>query len=74
MFAEFFREFADKMFSKHNQIIEPLFERNHIEGAIGNSKSKYSLGLVRAKTEKTEYAWIRFALMSRNIAIAGQRI
>ncbi len=49
-------------------------ERNHIEGAIGNSKSKYSLGLVRAKTPKTEYAWIQFALMSRNITIAAQRI
>jgi hypothetical protein len=49
-------------------------ERNHIEGAIGNSKSKYSLGLVRAKTDKTEYSWIRFALMSRNIALAGARI
>lgn len=51
-----------------------LRERNHIEGAIGNSKSKYALGLVRAKTPKTEYAWIQFALMSRNISIAGQRI
>ncbi len=51
-----------------------LTERNHIEGAIGNSKSKYALGLVRAKTPKTEYAWIQFALMSRNITIAGQRI
>jgi len=49
-------------------------ERNHIEGAIGNSKNHYALGLVRAKTEKTEYAWIRFALMSRNLAIAGHRI
>jgi hypothetical protein len=51
-----------------------LAERNQIEGAIGNSKNKYSLGLVRAKTDKTEDSWIRFALMSRNIAIAGQRI
>ncbi len=49
-------------------------ERNRIEGGIGNSKNKYSLGVVRAKSEITEYAWIRFALMSRNIAIAGQRI
>ncbi len=51
-----------------------LTERNHIEGAIGNSKSKYSLGLVKAKTDKTEYSWIRFALMSRNIALAATRI
>ena len=51
-----------------------LNERNHIEGAIGNSKTKYSLGLVRAKTDKTEHSWIRFALMSRNISIAGLRI
>jgi hypothetical protein len=49
-------------------------ERNHIEGAIGNCKSKYSLGLVRSKTDKTEYSWIRFALMSRNIAVAGARL
>ena len=49
-------------------------ERNRIEGAIGNSKNKYSLGVIRAKSEITEYAWIRFALMSRNIAIAGKRI
>ena len=49
-------------------------ERNHIEGAIGNSKNHYALGLVRTKTKKTEYAWIRFALMSRNLAIAGHKI
>lgn len=49
-------------------------ERSHIEGAIGNSKTNYTLELVRAKTEKTEYSWIRFALMSRNIAAAGRRI
>lgn len=49
-------------------------ERNYIEGAIGNSKNHYALGLVRTKTEKTEYSWIRFALMSRNLAIAGLRI
>lgn len=49
-------------------------ERNHIEGAIGNSKTTYSLELVRAKTAKTEYSWIRFALMSRNLAVAGRRI
>jgi len=51
-----------------------LLERNRIEGAIGNSKNHYSLGLVKAKTDKTEYSWIRFALMSRNIALAGSRI
>jgi len=60
---------AQKRWLKRKQV-----ERNHIEGAIGNSKSKYSLGLVRAKTDKTEYSWIRFALMSRNIALAGTRI
>jgi len=49
-------------------------ERSHIEGAIGNSKTAYALELVRAKTEKTEYSWIRFALMSRNLALAGRRI
>jgi hypothetical protein len=49
-------------------------ERNQIEGAIGNSKNHYALGLLRTKTEKTEYSWIRFALMSRNLAIAGHRM
>lgn len=49
-------------------------ERNYIEGAIGNSKNHYALGLLRTKTPKTEYSWIRFALMSRNLAIAGKRI
>jgi hypothetical protein len=49
-------------------------ERNHIEGAIGNTKNHYARGLLRTKTEKTEYSWIRFALMSRNLAIAGLRI
>jgi len=49
-------------------------ERNRIEGAIGNSKNHYALGLLPTKTEKTEYSWIRFALMSRNLAIAGLRM
>jgi hypothetical protein len=49
-------------------------ERNRIEGAIGNSKTGYDLGLVRAKTEKTEISWINMALLSRNLAIAGKRI
>ncbi|NIP32819.1 IS5 family transposase [Candidatus Saccharibacteria bacterium] len=49
-------------------------ERNHIEGSIGNSKTKYSLGLVRAKTPKTEFSWIKLALMSRNILIAANRL
>lgn len=49
-------------------------ERNRIEGAIGNSKTKYALGLVRAKSPKTEYSWIQFALMSRNILTAAKRL
>ncbi len=49
-------------------------ERNRIEGAIGNSKTKYTLGLVRAKSLKTEYSWIQFALMSRNILTAAKRL
>ncbi|MCG8604183.1 IS5 family transposase [bacterium] len=49
-------------------------ERNCIEGAIGNSKSKYALGMVRAKTPATEYSWIQLALMSRNILTAANRL
>jgi len=49
-------------------------ERNRIEGAIGNSKSHYDLEKVRARTEKTEKAWIQMALLSRNITLAGQKL
>jgi len=34
-------------------------ERNRVEGAIGNSKNYHDLGLVRAKTSKTEKSWIQ---------------
>ena len=49
-------------------------ERNRIEGAIGNSKTHYDLGEVRAKTHKTERAWIQMALLSRTIMLAGQEL
>ncbi len=49
-------------------------ERNRIEGAIGNSKSHYDLGKVRARTNKTEKAWIQMALLSRNIMLAGKEL
>ncbi len=49
-------------------------ERNRIEGAIGNSKGYYDLGEVRAKTDKTERAWIKMALLSRTIMLAGQQL
>ncbi len=49
-------------------------ERNRIEGAIGNSKTRYDLAEVRAKTDKTEKAWIQMALLSRNIMLAGQEL
>ncbi len=43
---------------------QKLKERNRIEGAIGNSKSHYDLGRVRARTDKTEKAWIQMALLN----------
>ena len=49
-------------------------ERNRIEGAIGNGKTCYDLGLVRAKTPKTESSWIQMALFSRNLMLATSRI
>lgn len=49
-------------------------ERNRIEGAIGNSKEHYHLGEVRAKTDKTEKAWIQMALLSRTIMLAGKEL
>lgn len=48
-------------------------ERNRVEGAIGNSKNYHDLGLVRAKTSKTEESWIQMALLSRNIMLAGKK-
>ena len=48
-------------------------ERNRIEGAIGNSKNYHDLGLVRAKTSKTEKSWIQMALLSRNIMLANKK-
>lgn len=53
---------------------QKLKERNRIEGAIGNSKTHYDLRKVRAKTNKTERAWIQMALLSRNIMLAGQEL
>jgi hypothetical protein len=49
-------------------------ERNRIEGAIGNSKTKYALGMVRAKSPTTEYSWIQLALMSKNVLTAANRL
>lgn len=49
-------------------------ERNQIEGAIGNSKTNYSLGVVRAKLPETEISWIRMSLISRNLVTAAKRI
>ena len=49
-------------------------ERNRIEGAIGNGKTCYDLGVVRARTPKTEAAWIQMALLSRNLMLATSRI
>ena len=49
-------------------------ERNRIEGAIGNSKTKYDLKIVRAKTEKTERSWIQMSLFCRNLMLAASRI
>lgn len=49
-------------------------ERNQIEGAIGNSKTKYALGVVRAKLPETELSWIRMSLLSRNLVTAAKRI
>jgi len=49
-------------------------ERNRIEGAIGNSKTCYDLGVVRARTPKTEASWIQMALFSRNLMLATGRI
>lgn len=48
-------------------------ERNRIEGAIGNSKTKHDLGVVRAKTITTEKTWIQMALFSRNLMLAAKR-
>ena len=48
-------------------------ERNRIEGAIGNSKNYHDLGLVRAKTSKTEKSWIQMALLSRNLMLANKK-
>lgn len=49
-------------------------ERNRIEGAFGHIKENYLLGNVRAKLPKTEYSWLRFALLSHNLATAAKRI
>jgi hypothetical protein len=49
-------------------------ERNRIEGAIGNGKTCYDLGVVRARTPKTESSWIQMALFSRNLMLATSRI
>jgi len=49
-------------------------QRNRIEGAIGNSKVHYDLEKVRARTDKTERAWIQMALLSRSIMLAGQEL
>lgn len=49
-------------------------ERNQIEGAIGNSKTNYALGVVRAKLPETERSWIRMSLLSRNLVTAAKRI
>ena len=49
-------------------------ERNRIEGAIGNGKTCYDLGMVRARTPKTEASWIQMALFSRNLMLAISRI
>jgi len=43
-------------------------ERNRIEGAFGYTKEKYLLRKVRARTPKTEYSWLRFGLLSHNLA------
>jgi IS5 family transposase len=48
-------------------------ERNRIEGAFGHTKAKYLLGEVRAKTPKTEYSWIRMALLSHNLVTSAKR-
>lgn len=49
-------------------------ERNRIEGAIGNGKTCHDLGVVRAKTPKTEESWIQMALFSRNLMLAAKKI
>lgn len=49
-------------------------ERNRIEGAIGNGKTCYDLGVVRARTPRTESSWIQMALFSRNLMLATSRI
>jgi len=49
-------------------------ERNRIEGAIGNGKTCYDLGAVRARTPRTESSWIQMALFSRNLMLAISRI
>ena len=49
-------------------------ERNRIEGAIGNGKTCYDLGMVRARTPRTESSWIQMALFSRNLMLATSRI
>jgi len=49
-------------------------ERNQIEGAIGNGKTCYDLGVVRARTPRTEASWIQMALFSRNLMLAISRI
>ena len=49
-------------------------ERNQIEGAIGNSKTSYALGVVRAKLPETERSWISMSLLSRNLVTAAKRI
>ncbi len=49
-------------------------QRNRIEGAIGNGKTCYDLGIVRAKSPKTEKSWIQMALFSRNLMLAAKKI
>jgi hypothetical protein len=48
-------------------------ERNRIEGAIGNGKTCHDLGVVRARSPKTESSWIQMALFSRNLMLAVKR-
>ena len=49
-------------------------ERNRIEGGIGYIKTKHLLDEVRAKLPQTEYSWVRFGLLSHNLATVAKRI
>lgn len=45
-----------------------------LEGSFGNEKNHYMLNKSRARTEKTEIAWIFFGIMTSNASIIAKRM